>query len=923
MIKPAIPKNEKQRVKALVEYEVLDTVPEQNFDDLTKIAAQICGVPISLISLVDSSRQWFKSHHGIDATETPRDLAFCAHAINKPDEVLIVNDASKDERFFDNPLAMNEPNVVFYAGAPLVNSKGYALGTLCVIDHEPRTLSDGQKEALQALARQVMSQMEYRKEIHKRKRENQFIAKTSDLMELMIESAPTGMLMADEHGSIVLANSLIDELFGYSREELIGSRIETLIPSRFKNDHENYRTGFFHSPEKRSMGSGRELFGLKKDGTEIPIEIGLNPINTPQGSFVLSSVIDITERMLAEREIKQFAKFFTMSLNLVCVAGTDGYFKKLNPAFSDVLGWSEEELYSKPFISFVHPDDISSTKKEIEKLGKGMLTIGFQNRWLCKDGSIRFLDWTATPDPETGELFAVAYDLTELNSTQEKLNRLTLNYQGQLEAIDRSAAKVELDMNGTIIDTNKNFRNLLEYTEEELHQQHHSILLDADYAESNRYKTFWKELREGKYIAGEFKRTSKSGETVWINGSYNPVIDASGKPYKVIKIAYNISDKKKTEALLAESNTLKSAILDNNNFSIISTDKDGLIKSFNKTAEQQLGYNAEELINKQSPAILHDLNEVVERTKVLNKELKNKIEPGFTTFVAKCVELGEPDENEWTYVRKDGSRYPVALSVSSLTDAEGEIFGFLGIGQDISEKKNAQRQILEYSQSLEDKNKELDQFAYVVSHDLKAPLRGISTVATFLAEDYADVLDEDGNEQIDLLLGRIDRMNNLITGILDYSRIGRSKLEKEEVDLAEMLHVVADLIVPKTFKVSVSKNFPTLSIERVLIEQIFQNLISNAVKYNDKEPGKGVIEIICKDEVDNWKFSISDNGPGIEEQYFERIFKIFQTLNSRDTIESTGIGLSLVKKTIDIWGGEIWVESKYGQGSRFIFTIPK
>ena len=194
MIKPAIPKNEKQRVEALLQYEILDTLPEQSFDDLTKIAAEICGVPISLVSLVDPNRQWFKSHHGIDATETPRDLAFCAHAINDPAEVLIVNDASKDNRFFDNPLVANDPNVVFYAGAPLVDSNGLAMGTICVIDHKPRQLNEGQVDALKALARQVMHQMEYRRDLKQIEKAKAETERTSDQFQVIIESAPSGML---------------------------------------------------------------------------------------------------------------------------------------------------------------------------------------------------------------------------------------------------------------------------------------------------------------------------------------------------------------------------------------------------------------------------------------------------------------------------------------------------------------------------------------------------------------------------------------------------------------------------------------------------------------------------------------------------------------------------------------------------------
>jgi signal transduction histidine kinase len=162
---PEIPKNELERLQALEAYQILDTLPEREFDSITEIASYICQTPISLVSLIDKDRQWFKSHRGLDATETPRDHAFCAHAINHPEAPFIVEDSSKDERFADNPMVTGDPNVRFYVGAPLVTSESLAIGTLCVIDHEPRKLNEAQLTALRSLADQVIAQLEFRKKV--------------------------------------------------------------------------------------------------------------------------------------------------------------------------------------------------------------------------------------------------------------------------------------------------------------------------------------------------------------------------------------------------------------------------------------------------------------------------------------------------------------------------------------------------------------------------------------------------------------------------------------------------------------------------------------------------------------------------------------------------------------------------------------
>lgn len=239
---------------------------------------------------------------------------------------------------------------------------------------------------------------------------------------------------------------------------------------------------------------------------------------------------------------------------------------------------------------------------------------------------------------------------------------------------------------------------------------------------------------------------------------------------------------------------------------------------------------------------------------------------------------------------------------------------------EVRKKTEAQKEklILE----LDSANRELKDFAYIVSHDLKAPLRAIGSISQWIHADYADKLDEDGKMQLDLLLSRVHRMQNLIEGVLAYSRVSRVKEENEPVDLNKLVKEAIEMVAPPAkFKITTDHNLPTVSFGPTRLLQVFENLISNAVKYNDKEAGE--IEIRCDDAGYAWSISVADNGSGIEEKYFEKIFQIFQTLKSRDEFESTGIGLTIVKKIIEANGGTILVSSGPGEGTTFTFTVPK
>ncbi len=620
----------------------------------------------------------------------------------------------------------------------------------------------------------------------------------------------------------------------------------------------------------------------------------------------------------------EFEKFFSLSFDMLCIAGTDGYFKKLNPAFEKVLGYTLEELVSKPFLEFVHPDDLQATLNEVEKLAMGEPTIHFMNRYYCKDGSLKILDWTCAPDPETGMIYAVAKDFTD---------------------------QVELESN------------------------------------------------------------------------------------------------------LIKANALNNAVLDSANFSIISTDPNGIIMTFNKTAEELLGYSAAELIGKSTPQPFHDKNEVVRRTEELNRELKLNIQPGFETFVAKTKQTGLPHELEWTYIRKDGSRFPVLLSITSLYNENKEITGFLGIAHDITEEKRKNQEInklslvakntengvlisntdgivewandgftritgytieeiigktpsslmlgpnsnmetiayarkkqeekepyyieiLNYHKSgrpfwisivntpvkeeneligkhieivnditekkktefrlvhaknmAEQSAKVKEQFLANMSHEIRTPMNSIIGFTELLMRSK---LNSDQQDSVSAIRQAGENLTVIINDILDFSKIEAGKLNIEQTlfSFPEVIKTVKSLFALKAKQKNVKLIFnidhkipEALIGDAVRLDQVLINLVSNAMKFTSK----GWIEVSAELKSIAEKrcivqFKVEDTGIGIPKDKLDMVFHSFTQASSDTTRKygGTGLGLTIVDQLVKLMGGTLNLKSNEGTGTLFSFTL--
>jgi PAS domain S-box-containing protein len=622
---------------------------------------------------------------------------------------------------------------------------------------------------------------------------------------------------------------------------------------------------------------------------------------------------DITNRKQFEAN---YGNFFRLSLDLLCVAGTDGYFKQLNPAFERVLGYSEAELLNQPFINFIHPDDQASSLAALQQLSQGEPITHFENRYRCKDGSYRWLDWMTKPVAEEGLLYAVAHDITSRKQLEAELRINEARFRRLYDA--NIIGIVIASFTGDILEANDAFLQTVGCDRADLENQKISWLsmtpteyLPLDHASIQQVQ----QTGTGPIYEKEFIRKDGSRVAVLLGAALLP-----DSPETAICFILDLTERKQTESALRESEHRFRYMTDSAPMLVWMSGIDQQCNYFNqawlnftgRTLEQELGHGWTEGIHPDD--FQHCLNT-------------------YTT----AFEARQPFEMEYRLRRSDDTyRWLLDIGVPRYTPA-GEFLGYIGSCLDIHDRKQAETDIHRLNETLEQRvkertlqlevaNKELESFSYSVSHDLRAPLRHIAGFVELLQKHLdPTLLDATSQRYLSIIVETTRQAGILIDDLLSFSYMGRSEMRWIAVDLQRIVQDIQQELEPEVAQRQIYWQIdalPTVEGDPTMLRLVLRNLIENAVKYT-RLRNQAEIHIGSLSNEQEDVFFVRDNGIGFNMQYAHKLFGIFQRLHSDPNYEGTGIGLANVQRIIHRHGGKTWAESTLNQGATFYFSLPK
>ncbi len=554
----------------------------------------------------------------------------------------------------------------------------------------------------------------------------------------------------------------------------------------------------------------------------------------------------------------------------------------------------------------VHTEDLGMIEIAWKHAIKSLTDVRLDFRLYSGNDSFIYVNWNLKPTySKSGKILKVRgtlQDITERTLIEHKAKTAQLIIENSPSVLFRW--KVENDWPVEYVSSNV---SQFGYQSEDFlkHKLNYAELIHPE-----DYPSVISDIQENKKNGNRmyqqlYRILCKNGEIRWVEDQTLTEVDSNGNDLFHQGIITDVTDRVNARIALEESETRFRNLVQNSSDIITILNSAGEITYESPSFYRAFDYDEQDIIGMSAFDFIHP------------EDLENVKE----SLMSLIVETIETATVTFRFKKKNG-QYIYLESVGNNLLNESGINGIVVNSRDVSERFENELQFKEYASSLEKINKELDQFAYIVSHDLKAPLRAINNLAEWIHEDLESIMDEGTKKNISMLQGRIGRMESLINGILQYSRAGRMKAELVPIPMKDFIQdIVLNLSPPEHFVIQIQENMPVVEAEKVSMDQVFSNFISNAIKYNSN--ANPVVRIGYEDRGPVHCFFVEDNGPGISPDFHEKVFTIFQTLQARDSVESTGVGLAIVKKIVEEKGGSVWLESEEGQGAKFIFTFPK
>jgi PAS domain S-box-containing protein len=743
-------------------------------------------------------------------------------------------------------------------------------------------------------------------DITTQKRDEELLRQSEELKRRILESSRDCVKVVDLQGRLIYMND-----YGQSLMEI--DDFDTVAGSQWLEFWQDSTRASAQTAFSTALTGGVDRFDgycATNKGTPKWWEVIVTPILAADGqvSQILSVSRDITDRKRMEAvrisAEQERDRFFSQSLDLLAIGNFDGYFVRINPAFERLLGFTETEFVSRPFIDFVHPDDREYTLAAAYSLADDRIVFDFENRCLCKDGSSVWVSWSATPYQQSNCWYGVGRDITERKQAEVALRESEQKFSAIFNQTFELMGIVSLD--GVLLDVNQ---AALESIGAQRKDVTGKLFWETPWWHSSQLQQQLQDsidrAGKGEFIRYEVQFPHVSGETLTTDFSLKPVFDDAGKVWTIVAEAHDITERKRAERDLRESQERLQTGIEVAGVGLARFDYATNLVALSPEAAVLYGFPTDiAFVTREQ---IHETFHPDERAE-LEATIAQVIDPAGTGWFAQDHRVVWPNGE----VRCLSVRKQVFFDrVGDLGCPSHAILAAI----DITARNQTQA-------DLEARNHELDSFVHIVSHDLKAPLRAVSNLSQWIEEDLEGTLTEANQEQMNLLRARIERMSATIDGLLDYARIGRTTDSIEPVAVGEVIAETLEMISPPpTFQIAISKNLPTLYTKRLLLTQVFANLIGNGIKHHDRVDG--AIHIGIAERSDVYEFAIADDGPGIEPEQHDRVFRIFQAVNPQNRSDSTGIGLAIVKKIVEAEGGTIRLESQLGKGTTFYFTWPK